>query len=160
MRFSHRLSYDAAASDVHEMLADPAFRAQVCAAVRAVRHHVEVDTSSEDMTVVVDQALPAHGIPSFAKKIVGDEIQVVQRETWHGTRWADLSVEIPGKPAQFTGTLTLAEDGQGTVETVAGEVKVRIPMVGAKLEGLISDMLTAAFDAEQRVGKRWLADQR
>ena len=43
---------------------------------------VRIDGAGPGMKVVVDQTQPAHGIPSFAKKFVGDEIQIVQRESW------------------------------------------------------------------------------
>ena len=34
------------------------------------------------MEVTIDQVQAADGIPSFAKKFVGDEINIVQAETW------------------------------------------------------------------------------
>ncbi len=59
------------------------------------------------MQVVVDQTQPARGIPSFAKKFVGDEIQVVQNESWNGTGGARLDIEIPGKPEHVQGRIAL-----------------------------------------------------
>ena len=160
MKFSHQLTYDASPADVQAMLADPAFREKVCAAMNAVRHDVDITGSGAGMTVVVDQTQPADGIPSFAKKIVGDEIHIVQRETWKDDAGATLVVEIPGKPGEFKGGIDLAGDDDGTVETVAGDIKVKIPMVGGKLEALIGDMLTKALKSEQRVGRAWLAGDR
>jgi len=160
VRFSHRLHYDAAPGTVHEMLADPTFREKVCVELDAMRREVTIDTAGPGMTVVVDQTQPAQGIPSFVRKIVGDELHVVQRESWRDDRSADLTVEIPGKPGRFTGTIELAGHGTGTVETVSGDVKVRLPMVAGKLEGLIADLLTAALDIEQRVGEEWLTGRR
>ena len=46
------------------------------------------------------------------------------------------------------------------METVAGDIKVKIPMIGGKLEGLIGDLLTAALKTEERVGRAWLAGER
>jgi hypothetical protein len=43
---------------------------------------------------------------------------------------------------------------------VAGDIKVKIPMLGGKLEGLIGDLLTKALLTEQRVGRAWLAGDR
>ena len=40
MKFSHRMTYDAAPADVLAMLADPAFREKVCVAMHATRHDV------------------------------------------------------------------------------------------------------------------------
>lgn len=157
MKFSHQMTYDAPPADVQAMLADPAFREKVCAAMNAVRHDVDVTGSGAGMTVVVDQTQPADGIPSFAKKFVGDQLHIVQRETWKDASGATLLVEIPGKPGEFRGGIDLAGDGDGTVETVSGEIKVKIPMLGGKLEALIGGMFEKALRSEQRVGRAWLA---
>jgi carbon monoxide dehydrogenase subunit G len=160
MKFSHTMTYDAPPADVQAMLADPVFREKVCAAMNAVRHDVSIDGSGKGMKVVVDQTQPAQGIPSFAKKFVGDEIRIVQRESWKDESKASLTVEIPGKPGDFKGDIDLDDDGDGTKETVAGEIKVKIPMVGGKLEGLIGDLLRSALKSEERVGRAWLAGDR
>ena len=157
MKFSHRLTYDAAPADVLAMLADPAFRERVCVATRATRRDVSIDGPPETMKVVVDQTQPAKGIPSFAKKFVGDSIQIVQRESWRAETAATLLLEIPGKPGQLDGDIRLAVDGDGTVETVAGDLKVKVPVVGGKLEGLVADLLKSALRTEQKVGRAWLA---
>jgi Protein of unknown function (DUF2505) len=162
MRFAHELRYDAAPSDVHRMLADPAFRDQVCAAMQATRHEVSVDPAAGDPTglvVVVDQTQPARGIPSFARRFVGEEIRIVQRETWTGTSGASLAIEIPGKPGRLDGTVSLAGDGAGTLESVTGDVRVKVPLIGGKLESLVADLLRAALQTEERVGRRWLTGQ-
>jgi hypothetical protein len=160
MKFSHRMTYDAAPADVLAMLADPKFREKVCVAMHATRRDVSIDGAAETMTVVVDQTQPAKGIPSFAKKFVGDEIQIVQREQWKGGLGATLEVEIPGKPGALDGSISLFPNGSGTIEDVAGDISVKIPMLGGKLEALIGDLLTAALRTEERVGKAWLAGDR
>ncbi len=141
------------------MLADPAFRDAVCAAMRVLRHEVSVDGAGPGMRVVVDQTQPARGIPPFAQKLVGEEIRIVQTERWSDARHADLEIEVPGKPGTMSGTIVLAPSGTGTgtVQSVTGEVKVKVPLVGGKLEGLVGDLLHSALTAEQRAGRAWLA---
>ena len=43
MKYSHQMTYDAPPAEVRAMLADPAFREKVCAAMHATRHDVTVD---------------------------------------------------------------------------------------------------------------------
>jgi len=160
MKFSHRMTYDAAPADVLAMLADPGFREKVCVAMRAMRRDVSIEGAPESMKVVIDQTQPAKGIPSFATKFVGDEIQIVQHEQWKGGSGASLKVEIPGKPGALDGSIGLSQNGSGTIEAVEGEIKVKIPVIGGKLEALIGDLLTAALETEERVGKAWLAGDR
>jgi hypothetical protein len=160
VRFSHSLRYEATPAEVRAMLSDPSFREKVCEAVHATRIDVTVDSGASGPTVVVDQTQPARGIPSFARRFVGDEIQIVQRESWRDDTAARLTVNLPGKPGRFDGELHLQPDGTGTTETVTGNVEVKVPLVGGRLEGLVSDLLKAALNAEQRVGRAWLTTSR
>ena len=160
MRFSHQLRYDASPDEVRAMLADPAFRERVCEAMHASRHTVSVTGSGAGMTVEVDQTQPARGIPSFASKFVGDEIRIVQRERWTDTTTAALDIEVPGKPGTMAGGIRLEPVGGGTVERVTGDIRVKVPLVAGKIEGLVEDILRSALETEQRVGRAWLAGDR
>ena len=160
MRFHHELEYAASVADVATMLADPAFRKQVCEAQNSTDADVGVESTGAAMTVVIDQTRPSSDIPAFAQKLVGDRIRIVQREQWRDPVRADLEVTIPGKPGDLHGTVALTEDGDTTRETISGELAVRIPLLGAKLEKLISDLLHEALEVEQRVGRDWLAGRR
>ncbi|MBZ5735066.1 DUF2505 domain-containing protein [Nocardioides sp. TRM66260-LWL] len=156
-RIRHELTYDAPLADVAAMLADPAFRERVCAFQGVTRQTVAIDGSGAGMTVSIDQVQPAKGIPAFATKFVGDEVNIVQQETWSTVDRAALTVTIPGKPGEMEGTVTLTEAGGVTTEVVDLEIKVRIPLVGSKIEGLIGDLLTKALRAENKVGREYLA---
>ena len=139
------------------MLADQDFRRAVCDAQDVLRHTVTVEESGNGMTVVVDQVQAAKGIPSFAKKFVGDEINIVQSEDWTSPEKGNIHVSIPGKPGEISGTALLTEDPDGTTETVNLSVRVNIPLVGGKIEGLIADLLTKALRTERRTGVTYLA---
>src|SRR4051812_35032212 len=114
------------------MLADPDFRRAVCDAQSGLRNTVSIEEAGEAMTVEIDQIQAAKGIPSFAKKFVGEEINVVQSEEWTSRVKGDIHVTIPGKPGEMAGTALLTEDPEGTTETVNLTVKVNIPIVGGK----------------------------
>ena len=112
------------------------------------------------MTVLVDQTMPNDGIPSFATKFVGDEIKVEQKETWTSPPRRRSRSPSPAF-GHMRGTITLVESGGETVETVVGDTKVSIPLVGGKLEELIGDLLRSALRSEGgKVGATWLAGQR
>ena len=157
-KVNEELRYDGATLEqVHEMLADPAFREQVCVSQHYLRHTVQIDRDGQGMTVTIDQIQEARGIPGFAKKFVGDEINIVQTEDWTSPEKGNIHVAIPGKPGEMSGTALLTEDPDGTTETVNLTVKVNIPLVGGKIESLIADLLSKALRAEHRVGVKWLA---
>lgn len=154
-RVVKELTYDASLEEVAAMLTDAGFRERVLERMRVVRGSVTV----EDGVVTIDQVQSASGLPSFATKIVGDEIRIVQVESWRTSDHADVEISIPGKPGHMAGTATLAETGGRTTERVDLEVTVRLPLVGGKLEGLVADMLGKALDTEHRTGVDWLASR-
>lgn len=156
-RLHHQMTYDAPLARVVEMLADPRFREAVCEYQRVLRADVEIDRAGDTMTVTVEQVQHTERIPAFAKRFVGDEIDIVQREEWSGPDAAALHVTIPGKPGHMDGTITLVETDGTTVETVDVEIKVNLPLVGGKIEDLVSDLLRKALVAEERVGHDYLS---
>ena len=158
-RLEHELTYDAPLAEVAAMLADPEFRAEVCDRLGMLRKTVTITGDAADGTleVVLDQVQAPDGMPSFARKFVGDEINIVQTERWSSPAEGDIHVSIPGKPGEMKGTARLQESGGVTTETVTLDVKVAIPLVGGKIEGLISDLLLKALRAENKVGRTYLS---
>ena len=152
-RVHEELAYDAPVEAVAAMLADPSFREEVLARQRVLRGAVSID----DGRVRVEQVQAARGLPSFATKLVGDEITIVQEEHWRTPTEADLAISIPGKPGDMSGRATLAPRGDGTVESVDLSVSVGIPLVGGKIEKLVADLLRTALRKEHEVGVEWLA---
>ncbi|KRE93567.1 hypothetical protein ASG76_14050 [Nocardioides sp. Soil774] len=152
-KLSKTLTYDAPAEAVAAMLDDPAFREAVLERQKVARGSVDIDGDH----VRIEQVRSGADLPSFARKFAGDEIVIVQQETWTSATAADLELQIPGKPGEAVGTLVLTESGGTTTETVDLVVSVRIPLVGGKVEGLIAEMVGHALDREHEVGVEWLA---
>ena len=142
------------------MLADPAFRETVCQAQKVSSCTVSIKPSGGYISVVIDQKRPSESIPNFARKIVGDEIQLVQSEDWSDSANAALKVVIPGKPGQLNGTITVAGNESGAIQTIEGDLVVSIPLLGGKLEKLIAGLLADALRVEQKVARVWLAGDR
>lgn len=160
MKIRHQLTYAAPPTDIYEMRADPAFRARVCEAMETLRHDVKVHDAGGDLTVSVDMVQHTKGLPSFAKKVVGDETRVIQTERWPSLDTGHIEVEIPGKPGHIRGTLSIAEAGGGSVYVFDGDARINIPLIGGKLETLIHRMFIEGMDTEHRVAKAWLGGRR
>ncbi len=152
-KLTKHLTYDAPAAAVAAMLDDPAFREAVLERQQVLRGSVDIDGD----VARIEQVRSGDDIPSFARKFVGDEIVIVQTETWTSPTEAKVELAIPGKPGEAVGTLVLVESGGTTTETVALDVSVRIPLVGGKIETMIADMVGHALDREHQVGVEWLA---
>ena len=160
MKIRHEMSYDARVDEVYAMLTDPAFRQKSCAAMGVVSADVSVDAVGSGMTVVIDQVQRTEGIPSFAKKFAGETTPAIQTEEWDDSSGASLVVTTPGKPSRISGRLTLTADGDRTVEAFEGEAKVKVPLLGGKLEPLMADLFKAGMDKEHAAGVAWLAGDR
>lgn len=162
--FRHVNRYPASPAEVRAMLTAAEFREEVCTSQEALDHSVEVSTTGGTTTVVVTQSQSTEGAPTAARKVVGDAVRIVQREEWVSADaeplTAGLSMEVPGKPGQLKGRISLVDQGDGTTEErFEGEVKVNIPLVGGKLEKFIADLLARGLRREGRVGVRWLEDR-
>jgi uncharacterized protein YndB with AHSA1/START domain len=160
MKLRHEISYDAPAADVWTMLSDPAFRQKSCEAMGVLSSTIAIEPVGEGMKVRIDQVQRTEGIPSFAKKFAGDTTEAVQVEEWSDREHATLQVTAPGKPTEIHGTLTLRDGGGRTVEVFDGEVRVKVPLVGGRLEGLMGDLFRKGMDKQHEAGAAWLVGAR
>jgi Protein of unknown function (DUF2505) len=161
MKLEERQDYDADPDTVFAMLCDQAWREEVCRATHAVDYSVEVEKTDAEVTVRTTRVLPAN-VPEPLKSMVGQRIEIVQVETWSqpdgdGVRNADVDVRISGQPASMTGTMTLRPRGSGSRQTVLGDVKVKIPLLGRRIEPEIAKAIRAALDKEGECARVYLA---
>ncbi len=157
MLFRKTLSYAASPDEVFTMLSDPAFREQVCAAQEVVSCDVQVTALASGFAMVVDQVQDTAGLPAIAKKITGDTTRAVIKESWTDPSGGSLEIEAPGKPTKAVGSIRLEPAGSGTAEHVELEIKVKVPLIGGKLEQLMADNIESGNDVEHSVGVAWLA---
>ena len=116
-------------------------------------------TIDGDGTVTIDQVQGADGIPGFAKKFVGDDDpDRSSEERWTAPTHGDVTDRrSPASPARSPARSTLAAAGDGATETVDLEIKVKIPLVGGKIETLIGRQARRARSRPStRVGRTWL----
>jgi hypothetical protein len=159
-RVQQDLRYDGATVEqVFGMLSDQSFREAVCDYQRVTHRTVTVEETGGTVHVTIDQGHATDRLPGFAQKIVGEHIVMVQKEAWTEGSHGQITVTVPGKPGEMTGTATLVPDAGGVTEKVDMTVTVRLPLIGGKVEGLIADMLGKALRAEHTVGREWLAKQ-
>ncbi len=158
MKFRHALSYDAPPDAVFAMLSDPAFREKVCAAQEVVSHDLTLTPRGSGFDLEMDQVQNTAGLPAIAKKIAGDTTEVTLKESWADATGGTLEILTPGKPTTASGTIRLTAAGTGTTETVELDIKVKVPLIGGKLESLMADNIKNGMDVEHTVGAAWLAE--
>jgi Protein of unknown function (DUF2505) len=158
MRLRHELAYDAPPADVLAMMSDPLFWDRVGEANQPISWTATIGTDSGTTRVLIDEEQAVVGVPSFAKKFVGDSTRVVITQVWRGHE-ASYEIDTPGKPTHVSGTATVSEHGTGAVLVYDLDVKANVPLIGGKLEKLVADLTKEGFDKEQSVGAAWLAGE-
>ena len=161
MKISATFDYAATPHDVFAMLIDEDFQARKCVATGALSHSVSVSAQGDRTVIVSNRDLPTDGFPDFVKSLVGATLAVTETQDWgpagpDGARQGRLTVDIAGAPIDLAGTLSLAPAAQGSVETVDGDLKARIPLIGSKIERAAAPAIESAMRAERETGQAWL----
>lgn len=168
MRIHDEIHYAASPSDVAAMLADPGFSEQVSTRMGASSARVDVDGQFQGaFTVTTVRTLPTDSFPDIARKFVGESVDVRQVDAWQapnhdGARAGTITVEIVGAPLRLSGRMSLAAKAQGTggistVETIDGELKASVPLIGGKLEKAAEPAIRGAIRQQTKVGTAWFA---
>lgn len=159
-KIHHELTYPASSIEqVVEMISDVAFREAVADFQGVIRKTASVTGAVPAKKIEVELVHGTDRVPSFARKFVGDEISIVQVETWKTDTDANVHVTIPGKPGDMKGSATIVQSGDDVIQTMNLAVQVKIPLVGGKIEDLIVGLLVKAYRAENKVGLKWLAGE-
>lgn len=150
----HEFVYDARLGEVAAMLSDPAFREQVADAQGAVKRTVSIGGTPREVHIQLVQS-PV-GIPAFARRIVPGDIAVHYREVWSSDSVAVVETSLPGGIATVRGNTTLSESGGKTTQSIRLQISVKVPLVAARLEKLIEEIMQRSYDTEHRVGVEYL----
>jgi uncharacterized protein YndB with AHSA1/START domain len=151
MRVTHHFNGDI--DRVFALLTQPDFLERKFTAGGAKDVSVDHEDLPDGKVRVTSRRHVTVDLPGFAKKFIQPTNALLQVETWDvagpgETRVCHYRVDVQGVPSHIDGTVTLTPEGDKTRQDVVAKVKVSIPLVGGKLEGLAVDS-----------GKKLLADE-
>ena len=160
MRITESVEHDASPEQVFEMLCTRGYQELKCERSGALDHEVTIEVEQDATTVVTRRQLSTEGFPDFARRLVGETVDVVETQRWgsaspDGSRQAALTVDISGTPVHLTGGVSLTPGGSGTVHAVDGELKANVPLVGGRIEKVVAPVLERAVRLEGQVGREW-----
>lgn len=149
---------DATPAQVFAIIRDDDFRAEVCEKIHSVAYEVSAeDTADGGARIQIDRTMPAE-MPDFIKKLTGETVEVRQVETWgpaaaDGSRQGTVRLTIKNQPASMDGTMTIRGTATGAELVVDGELKVKIPLIGKKVEPEVAKAIVAALRVESAEGR-------
>lgn len=117
------------------------------------------DVTDSAFTITTVRAVAAN-LPSVAKRVIGDTAVVTQTERWRREGDAlscDIEIATKNAPGGTTGTMSVVPAGDGSDWLADFTIKVSLPLVGGKLEGVMHQETAANFRHEKAFNDRWLA---
>jgi len=134
------------------MMTDPAFWESLTSG--------RVNNCRADATADGVQVALAVKAPVQARRFTGDTLDATLDASWTptGDTWTGpMGMSVKGLPASFTGSSTISPDGDGTKVAYQGDLTIKIPLVGDKLEAKAAPFLMSVIDSQQAAGAAWLA---
>lgn len=160
--FTNTDQYAADLSQLWSMISDKSYwEAKYDAAGAENLTWHEFDANDESLTISSTRDVIA-SVPGFAKKVIGETAAVTQTENWtreEGRLSCEIQIATKGAPGGTTGTMIVEPKGNGCAWRADFQIKVSIPFVGGKLEGLMLEQTESSFASEKQFNDQWLAER-
>jgi hypothetical protein len=159
-KFKNTDPYSATTDQMWAMLSDQGYWTAKYEALGASNIVWEKFEASDDkITMKSVRDVPAD-LPGFAKKVIGETNVVTQEETY--VRSGDtinqtIQINVKGAPGGTTGTMQIRPVGSGVEWSADFDIKVSVPMVGGKLEGIMQKETASNFVQEKQFNDNYLA---
>ena len=107
--------------------------------------------------------IPNADLPAPIAKIAGTTKLVYEQENRLNTEtnvmeWQVFPSVVKDK-VTAKGTMTMRRVANGVERVVDGEVTVRVPLVGKKIEKAILGSVTSSYEQAAQITQKWLAEQ-
>lgn len=154
MKLAFQQAFPAAPDRVVELLRNDDFIDDVAEHAGAVGHETRILADRTEL----DMEVPT---PSNVQSIIGKTVKLSLTLQFSGPRSdgsipGSVDVKVPGMPVEATALGLLTPQGDATIGTYDGELKVKIPLVGKKVEAQIEPFVVAAFRGIERRAEVWL----
>ncbi|MEV0283690.1 MULTISPECIES: DUF2505 domain-containing protein [unclassified Kribbella] len=155
-------SYDATPEEVFALITDATFQEQVFRRFSAHSYDVAVRNAGDDVLLRVQWETATDDVPVVARRFVGDMLNLVQTKTWHpagqdGAREAHVEGELAGARVKLVGRTVLVPTGHSTTQEFDLHVTASTPVLGPRLERIVTDAVRTRLEAKFEVAWSWLA---
>ena len=102
-------------------------------------------------------------IPAAASRFVKSDLRVTFTEEWatnEAGATSRTSVTVDGAPVSVEATSTLSPSDAGSAREVSGNLSVRVPLLGGRIEKEAVAHLGRVVEREQALATQWLEEHR
>ncbi|MEV6428535.1 DUF2505 domain-containing protein [Nocardia sp. NPDC051463] len=117
-----------------------------------------IAVNGDQVRIEMVQAIAAELLPAAITAVRPGDLIIPRVENWSGDT-ATFEARVEGAPAEVRGAIALVADGTGSVATVTGNIEVKIPLFGGKIEAAIAERLTELLASEEEFTNNWLAQR-
>ncbi|WP_052460146.1 DUF2505 domain-containing protein [Tessaracoccus massiliensis] len=156
MDLDYTHTYAAEPERVVALLRNKDFIADVARHAGATEHDVDIN----DQATILTMSLP---VPESIAKFVGRTMKLKQTFRFQapqadGSIHGTVDVDVPGMPVDVTANAAMLPQGDGTTQgRYTGDLKVKIPLVGKKVEAQVEPYIRQAFAGLERRAADWLS---
>ncbi len=133
--------FDQDAETVCNQMSDPDFRIQQCLALGELSATCDLDGTDSEWSLSMRREVERDELPSFVAKIFGSKQTMELVQVWRalddGSYEGEDRIRIVGQPVEVNSTFTLKPSGDGCVMEASHTAKVKVPLVGGKIEKFV-----------------------
>ena len=160
MQFTQSISYPGAVDEVVAMYLTPAYLER-----RFGQFVVEGSqvVSVEGERVSFAGTVRPELIPAAAARFVKSDLRIAFTEEWatnEAGATSRTSVTVDGAPVSVEATSTLNPSDAGSAREVSGNLSVRVPLLGGRIEKEAVAHLGRVVEREQALATQWLEEHR
>ena len=161
MDFEITHSFDASADEVAAAMLDEDYQNSLSDVGRLKERELLTQTKTKGGKVTRRvRCVLGLNVSGPAKKFLGDgDPAWVEASTWNAKdmRWDFvIQPEVAAELLDADGAIEIEPDGDKTVRTIRGRVKVKVPFYGSRVEGWIVKAMSDAYDEEAERLEAWL----
>jgi hypothetical protein len=103
----------------------------------------------------LQQAVPDDALASFLRSALPGDLTIRRTETWSSSSGTVHAV-VDGAPGTVTGVMRLEPDPAGCVLGAQLTAEIGLPLIGGKVEKMITGSVGRLMEAEYRFTLEWL----
>ncbi|WP_037319317.1 DUF2505 domain-containing protein [Amycolatopsis orientalis] len=162
-RIEHRTTFSADLASAWDAVAsEAALRARLEQIGGDDAELLEYVPAEDGVRYKLRQGISSDKLPSAVRTLHRGDLVVEREQIWRagGTGYTGgATASVQGVPGEITAKTSLTGDGEQTTLVNSGEVKVRIPFVGGKLENVIAEQVVKLLEREAEFVAKWLAER-